>query len=203
MKTLKTLYLPLLILALLSMVSTLTFANNLDVAETSDDGSQGTVMVTFYKNEGTLLFNYFPPGSMYSRPTGIPYFFITGEYSEDNLPEWSQYAGIQKAVINPSMADYRPKSTAYWFYNLKELQSIEGLENLNTSEVTDMQQMFRGCRSIEELDLSGWDTRNVENMYGVFWGCTALTDLNISDFNTSSVRKSIQVMRLVCPNFGK
>ena len=187
MKALKTLYLPLLILALLSMVSTLTFANNLDVAETSDDGSQGTVMVTFYKNEGTLLFNYFPPGSMYSRPTGIPYFFITGEYDILNLPKWSQYAGIKKAIINPSMADYHPKSTAYWFSNLTELQSIEGLENLNTNEVTDMNFMFGGCTSLKELDLSGWDTRNVNNMNSMFFECNSLTTLNISDFITTKV----------------
>ena len=54
----KLLRLSILILALLSMVSTKAFANNQNVAVTSDEGSQGTVMVIFYKNEGTLSFSY-------------------------------------------------------------------------------------------------------------------------------------------------
>ena len=185
--------LSILILALLSMVSTKAFANNQNVAVTSDDGSQGTVMVTFYKNEGTLSFSYYPPGTMYSRPTGNPYFFINGEYDIINPPEWSKYAGIKKAVITSSMADYYPRSTAAWFTNLRELQTIEGLENLNTDEVTDMSSMFYGCASLKELDLGGWDTRNVNNMNCMFFECSSLTALNISDFITTSVTDMSQM----------
>ena len=183
----KLLRLSILILALLSMVSTKAFANNQNVAVTSDEGSQGTVMVIFYKNEGTLSFSYYPPGTMYSRPTGNPYFFIKGAFSQFSTPEWNKYAGIKKAVITPSMADYYPRSTAYWFCKLTEMEAVEGLENLNTGEITDMSGMFDRCSALKRLDLGGWDTRKVTQMGYMFNGCSSLEWLNISDFNTGCV----------------
>ena len=57
------------------------------------------------------------------------------EYLSD--VEWQDEA-IQKVIIEPSFADYRPTSTVGWFGNLKKLTTIEGLEHLNTSCVTNM-----------------------------------------------------------------
>ena len=183
----KTFRLPLLILALLSMLSTKSFAYNPETAETSDEGGQGTVMVMFYKDSGELSFTYYPPGSMFARPVGIPYFIIEGAFNLYAPPEWSKYAGIKKAVIKPSMADYTPRSTACWFYKLTELETIEGLENLNTGEVTDMSGMFYKCSALRTLDLGGWDTRKVTQMDDMFNGCSLLERLDISDFNTGCV----------------
>ena len=187
LKIMKTFRLPLLILALLSMLSTKSFAYNPDAAVTSDEGSQGTVMVLFYKDRGELSFTYYPPGSMFARPVGIPYFIIEGAFNLYAPPEWSKYAGIKKAVITPSMADYTPRSTACWFYNLTELETIEGFENLNTGEVTDMSGMFYKCSALRTLDLGGWDTRKVTQMDDMFNGCSLLERLDISDFNTGCV----------------
>ena len=187
LKIMKTFRLPLLILALLSMLSTKSFAYNPDAAVTSDEGSQGTVMVLFYKDRGELSFTYYPPGSMFARPVGIPYFIIEGAFNLYAPPEWSKYAGIKKAVITPSMADYTPRSTACWFYNLTELETIEGFEILNTGEVTDMSGMFYKCSALRTLDLGGWDTRKVTQMHDMFNGCSLLERLDISDFNTGCV----------------
>lgn len=48
-------------------------------------------------------------------------------------------------VFSPSFADARPTSTRSWFYRFWNLQHIDGMENLNTSEVTDMSSMFAYC----------------------------------------------------------
>ena len=53
--------------------------------------------------------------------------------------------------------------------------------------VTDMTGMFRDCRSLTTLDLSGWNTSKVTNMYGIFYYCNSLTSLNVSGWNTSNV----------------
>ena len=55
---------------------------------------------------------------------------------EDTAP-WAMEE-IKKIVIAPSFADHRPTSTARWFRNFGNLTTIEGLEHLNTSCVTDM-----------------------------------------------------------------
>ena len=92
-----------------------------------------------------------------------------------------------KVVMDASFKDFRPTSTASWFDGFKVLTTIEGLQYLNTSEVTDMNGMFAFCSALTSLDLSNFNTSNVMNMSGMFADCRALTSLNLSNFNTSSV----------------
>ena len=59
------------------------------------------------------------------------------------IPAWAgeQYSfndTVLTAVFDASFRDFRPTTTARWFYRLILLRSIEGLEHLNTSQVTDM-----------------------------------------------------------------
>ena len=61
------------------------------------------------------------------------------------------------------------------------------LSNFNTSNVTDMSHMFYNCNSLEKLDLSNFDTSKVTDMGSLFTGCFALTSLDLSKFNTSNV----------------
>ena len=75
------------------------------------------------------------------------------------------------AVFDASFRDFRPTTTAGWFYELNLLERIEGLEHLNTSQVTDMWKMFRGCTSLTSLDLSSFDTSQVTKMSSLFSGC--------------------------------
>ena len=94
---------------------------------------------------------------------------------------------IKKVVFDASFKDFRPTSTEYWFYNLKALTTIEGIEHLNTSAVTDMAGMFEGCSSLTSLNLSNFNTSAVTNMGSMFRTCSGLTSLNVSNFNTSAV----------------
>ena len=98
------------------------------------------------------------------------------------------YAEATKAVFDTSVADYRPSSTMTWFMQCSALTTIEGLENLNTSEVMSMEGMFLGCSSLKSLDLTGFDTSNVTTMNGMFAYCSSLTELDLSSFNTSKVK---------------
>ena len=95
--------------------------------------------------------------------------------------------GIKKVVFDHSFKDFQPHSTKAWFMGLKMLTTIEGLENLNTSKVTDMSSMFSDCSSLTTLDLSNFDTSKVWQMSRMFKGCSSLTTLNISKLNTSIV----------------
>lgn len=58
---------------------------------------------------------------------------------------------------------------------------------MDTSQVTDMSQMFANCRSLKELDLSTFKTNKVEDMSQMFSGCSDLRMLNLKNFDTSKV----------------
>ena len=103
--------------------------------------------------------------------------------------DWSSpNTTVLMAVFDASFRDFRPTTTQGWFYHLKSLKSIEGLEYLNTSQVTDMEEMFSGCGSLTSLDLTSFDTSQVPSMKSMFSGCGSLTSLDLSSFDTSQVR---------------
>ena len=72
------------------------------------------------------------------------------------------------------------------FYGMSNLTSLN-LSNFDTSKVTNMSDMFNGVSNLTTLDLSNFDTSKVTNMGNMFSSMTNLTSLNLSNFNTSQV----------------
>ncbi|WP_429976375.1 MucBP domain-containing protein [Enterococcus sp. DIV0086] len=71
-------------------------------------------------------------------------------------------------------------------FSLFNLSSIDGLTNLDTSNVTTMNSMFSSTTKLTSLDLSSFNTSNVTTMSYMF-SSTGLISLNLSNFNTSKV----------------
>ncbi len=128
--------------------------------------------------DGTLTFHYDENRSASTATTfDLP---TTG------APQWLG-KDIAHVVIDESFQAVRPTSCAQWFYNLKNLTDITGLKNLNTSDVTSMENMFALSSSLTTLDLRGLNTERVTSMKGMFNGCTSLTVIKLSTLNTSQV----------------
>ena len=141
-----------------------------------------TEAYVLHSEEDTLIFCY-----------GIKPWL--SERSIWEIPEdgtWSKSApwcanGIKKVVFDPSFKDFQPHSMRGWFAGLTELTTIEGLENLDYSRVTNMKSMFSGCSSLTALDVSKFDTSKVTSLSDMFSGCSSLTTLDVSNFDTSKV----------------
>ena len=109
-----------------------------------------------------------------------------------------EYAGVGVGQLNTNFKNQLTKikfdsgvianqNSAGLFYGLTNLKSIEGLANLDTSNVTNMRQMFQDSSNLTELDLSKFNTAKVTNMYAMFYRCTNLKSLDLSSFDTSKV----------------
>ena len=108
--------------------------------------------------------------------------------SGKNQPKWYTYNNnISRVVFEASFANARPTSCYAWFQNFKNLTQIEGIENLNTENVTSMRDMFNGCSSLTSLDLTNFNTAKVTDMKLLFAYCSALESLDLSMFNTENV----------------
>ena len=108
--------------------------------------------------------------------------------TSSNTPDWCTYpSSITTVVFDASMVSACPTTTYGWFSSMDKLTTITNLKYLNTSEVTDMSQMFYGCESLTSLDLSHFNTEKVTEMNEMFYECTSLTSLDLSSFNTSNV----------------
>ena len=86
-----------------------------------------------------------------------------------------------------------PINTAYWFYGFYNLGSMIDIENLNTSNVVNMESMFSDCNSLTSLDLSSFDTSSVTNMNSMFYNCNSLVSLDVSSFDTSNVQDIVSM----------
>ena len=94
---------------------------------------------------------------------------------------------IVHIVFDKSFSTYTPTSLYRFFKNLPKLETITGLEYLNTEKVTNMGYMFSGCTNLTSLDVTKFNTANVTNMSDMFRNCSALTSLDVSKFNTVNV----------------
>ena len=82
---------------------------------------------------------------------------------------------------------FAPAYCGRLFGYFKNLIQINFNDNFNTTNVTNMFQIFLNCSSLTNLDLSSFNTANVTNMSIMFSGCSSLTSLDLSSFNTSNV----------------
>ncbi len=74
----------------------------------------------------------------------------------------------------------------YLFSNLKSATTMK-LQNLDTSNVTNMEGMFSGCSSLDIVYAGTWDTGSVTDMSNLFRNCFSLRTLTVSDWDTANV----------------
>ena len=139
-----------------------------------ETGTWGTSPYTFDENTGVLTIG-------------------TGELSGYKESPW--YANekvdakaIKKIVLSGKIV--APENARLLFSgngDLKNVTEIEGLSQLDTSNVTSMLSMFNGLSSVTNLDVSGFDTSNVTDMTAMFKGMGSITSLDLSNFDTSKV----------------
>ena len=132
----------------------------------------------FNEGTGTLTFR-----RGLSKPKGA--YALNLEASEPGWWSTHRYE-IKKVVFDASFANARPTSCYYWFCNCSKLTDIEGIENLNTENVTNMRGMFFNCPNLSSLDLTNFSTGNVTDMNAMFGYCQ-LSSLDLTSFNTANV----------------
>ena len=108
--------------------------------------------------------------------------------SGEEPPAWNTHSyNINLVVFETSFANARPTTCFEWFKNFYNLKQIEGIENLNTENVTSMAKMFSTCDGLTSLDVTHFNTANVTSMSSMFALCKGLTSLDVTNFNTANV----------------
>ena len=162
------------------------------------------VYTEFVESTGTLTYYY---DKKREERTGV-----TEVYDPIGSPNAVRFTGyytkVLKAVIDPSMKNAPLTSmrymfnggmdTSFKFHKLSEMTTVEGIENLNTTNVTNMRYMFGECYSLTTLDLSSFNTAKVTDMQSMFTSCHELTGVDVSSFDISSVT-DMRSMFIDCP----
>ncbi len=98
---------------------------------------------------------------------------------EDNNGLYELYIGQNGGVI--------PFFGGSLFSKFNNVTLITGFENLKLRQSSYIAEMFSGCSSLVNLDLSKFDTRNATNMSKMFYNCRSLSNLKLGEFNTGKV----------------
>ena len=99
---------------------------------------------------------------------------------------WTEDAG-RTLKIGAENQIYANPDCKGLFKNYTEVNEIAFNNMLDTACAINMEDMFNGCKSLSELDVSGFDTSSVTNMNGMFYVCESLLELNASEWNTGNV----------------
>lgn len=111
-------------------------------------GTYARLTATFYKN-GEMIIDW---GYDESRNSEVDEVFYISNNTGDT-PPWNSYSGksrVTKVTIN---TDISPVSTAAWFSGMSSLKDVNGLDHLKMDNLTNMQNMFQGCTSLEQIYL--------------------------------------------------
>ena len=143
-------------------------------------GGEKEVYTVFDRSTTPMTLTYYYDNRRMSHPN------VTEVY-DPNVLRFDGIGPVEKVVIDPSMKDAPLTSLEKLFYGgsdvtgnhitLSRMTAVEGLENLNTANVTDMSYMFYGCSALEKVDISTFNTGKLTNTTSMFDGCTALTTI--------------------------
>ena len=138
-------------------------------------------MIIKYKEEAE-----YSNGFQISSRTGIRFI----EYGNKN------YRKDEKLIINANT-----EIKIYFLFDMTSLESYfdssidsnvvkiisVDLSNFNSTLITNLNNMFKGCSSITNINFSNFITSKVNNMANIFSECSSLRSINVSSFNTINV----------------
>ncbi|MBR5027329.1 BspA family leucine-rich repeat surface protein [Candidatus Saccharibacteria bacterium] len=129
--------------------------------------------------------------AVYNVPTNVT--------NVNDRPQWTNpslgYSSPTSANFDQSFYNFKPTSTAYWFYYVNNLASITNIDKLNTSDVTNMSYMFfyagYSATAWNIGNLNSWNVSSVTDMSYMFcyagYSATTWNIGNLNSWNVSSV----------------
>lgn len=142
--------------------------------------------------DGVLTFHY---DSLQKSCANTNYDLNTGT----TAPAWKaeNAANVTKVVFDESFSKARPTSCYQWFCTMKQLTDIEGLDYLNTSKVTRMDDMYNNCLKLNiDLDLSKQDWSSIKSLASTFFAAN-LKSLKVPPMNGNGTQ--VQYLFYNCP----
>lgn len=74
----------------------------------------------------------------------------------------------------------------HMFEYCRSLEAVD-VSGFDTANVTTMNSMFRQCNALQAIDVGGFKTAKVTDMASMFAGCGKVQTLNVADWNTAKV----------------
>ena len=143
--------------------------------------AQGVLNIVVSGTSATIKYD----GNANNNPYLVGTDWVQSGYEWDM--EYSTRTTITTVTIDGSCKNFSGTSLRSLFIGFSGLTTINGLDNLNTANVQDMEYMFADCSSLTSLDLSSLNTASLTTMSNMFAYCSKLTTVDLSSWNTENV----------------
>lgn len=130
----------------------------------------------------TYVYSHNVPSTIGGNPVTDSERIVDGQKAKASL-----LASTTRIVIDASMLDHTLPTLNSLFNGFTKVTAIEGLNNLKTTGVTGMQELFRDCQKLTNIDVTNFNTSYVTTMFAMFNDCHKLQSLNIDGWNTENV----------------
>ena len=112
--------------------------------------SSSKYIATYDSDTETLTFKKYTGESLPDNSAWVKDGTLVFELNKDYLGRQD----IKHIVLDESFKTFTPTSLKFFFALLFSLETIQGLEYLNTTNVTDMSGMFNHCVRLTSLDVT-------------------------------------------------
>ena len=175
----------------LSRYSSLLSINNFEVLDTSNVTNMGEMFYHCDKLTSLDLSSFDTSkvtnmNNMFTNCTNLKSLNLTGfnfkNVTKDNRNEMFKNCNVLEK-LNLSNSELPSNCSEFFASSLNDIN----FSGCDTSNVTDMSNMFNRCNGLKSLDLGCFDTSNVKDMSYMFYRCNNLKSLDLSSFDTSKV----------------
>lgn len=167
--------------------------DSFDFANKVHDASVENTVVVWNKQEGTL--NFYSDGLDHSNE-GI----VIECSQNLEIPEWIKEKGlcdnVKSVRFDETLQFCEPRSCDSWFKDFKKLEKIEGIEYLELKECVDTSSMFENCESLRNVDLRVVHAENIKQVENMFRGCKAIEEIDFNKFNTDIIARQLNTVGL-------
>ena len=112
--------------------------------------------------------------------------YIISYLNYDDINGKGLFQNCEKIIEIKILESKKISNMTRMFSKCTSLQNID-LSNFDTSSAIKMNFMFFECKKLEELDLSNFNTNSVKDMRAMFYECYSLKELNLFNFNINRV----------------
>lgn len=137
---------------------------------------KNTKLTTYYKRSA-----YMEKGSCYSLNSFLGTMVLSGKVDKATVN--SKLSGIE--TITAEDGTVFPADCSDMFSGSAIVTA--DLDNVDTSNVTNMNQMFNNCKQLESIKLENWDVSNVTSMVRMFLHCESLKEFEAPLWKTENV----------------
>jgi len=117
----------------------------------------------------------------YTFNSGTGLLTLKGEITRDTL------ADVPKDKVKKVIAEEGTNIAGAKFHDYTNCTEMDLSKAVIKTKY--LYSMFSGCKSLEKLNVSGWDTSNVTHMAFMFEYCYSLKELDLGSFSTASLKE--------------